>query len=176
MKRARGMAVTAMTATVVVLVATFGSAAQAANSSEQVIFSGTGFGTFANQPSPFGFWIWCEADSLNPYQGNCAGSIYIYGLGLVKGVSGDDAITEPSEHKYVITVADHPWAHEHGERDLHIAIRWRHRDQRGGAGNRARVGLRIAMDDRARRAGWALSLSHRSGASPCGNDHEEAWR
>jgi hypothetical protein len=104
MKRARGMTVTAMTAAAVVLVATFGGAAQAANNSEQVIFSGTGFGTFANQPSPFGFWIWCEADSVNPYQGNCAGSIYIYGLGLVKGVSGDDAITEPSEHMYVITV------------------------------------------------------------------------
>src|SRR5438045_1666552 len=42
------------------------AAASAANSSEQVIFSGGGYGTFENIDGPFGFWIWCEADSGNP--------------------------------------------------------------------------------------------------------------
>src|SRR5215470_1469231 len=59
--------------------------AQAANNSEQIVFSGTGsFSTV----TPFGFWIWCEGDSGNPYQGECNGAMYFYGLGITKHVAG----------------------------------------------------------------------------------------
>src|SRR2546425_4489064 len=83
----------------------FAAVGHAANNSEQVVFSGTGFGNFAGTPSPFGFWIWCEATSHNPYAGNCAGSMYFYALGLVKHVGGDNAITEPQDGQYVITIS-----------------------------------------------------------------------
>ena len=76
-------------------------AASAANNSEQVVFSGTGFGSFG----PVGFWIWCEADSNNPYQGECNGSMYFYALHLTKHVDDVAPIAEPEEHMYVMTVA-----------------------------------------------------------------------
>ena len=64
--------------------------AQSSKHSEQVVFSGTGFNE--NLGSPYGFWIWCEADSTNPYQGICNGAMYVYARGLTKHVSG--TITE----------------------------------------------------------------------------------
>jgi hypothetical protein len=89
---------------------------KAQNSSEQIIFANTDnpnsgrtqTGTFvytsANPEDKFfGFWIWCEADSENPYAGNCQGSMYFYGLGLTKHVTGH--VSEPSEHSYVMVVS-----------------------------------------------------------------------
>jgi len=70
---------------------------------EQIIFSGTGFGTFNDTPSPFGFWIWCEdEDANNPYAEECNGAIYFYALGITKGVTGD--VEEISEGVYQMTV------------------------------------------------------------------------
>jgi hypothetical protein len=88
---------------------------KAQHSSEQVIFANTDnpnsgrsqTGTFvytnANPDDKFfGFWIWCEADSENPYAGDCQGSMYFYGLALTKHVTGH--ISEPSEGTYVMVV------------------------------------------------------------------------
>jgi hypothetical protein len=72
--------------------------------SEQIVFSGTGFGTFNDTQSPFGFWIWCQdADSSTPYAGECNGAIYFYALGITKGVEGE--VTEPSDGIYQMTVS-----------------------------------------------------------------------
>lgn len=72
--------------------------------SEQIIFSGTGFGTFDGTPSPFGFWIWCQdADSSTPYAGECNGAMYIYALRLTRGVEGE--VSELSEGIYQMTVS-----------------------------------------------------------------------
>ena len=62
-----------------------------AAASEQVIFSGAGVFTddAASKPiTPFGFWIWCEGASANPYQSACNGAIYFYAFGITKHVSG----------------------------------------------------------------------------------------
>lgn len=65
------------------------------NSAEQIVFSGIGFGTFAGTPTPFGFWIWCEDEEANgAYAGACAGSMYFYELGLVRGVFGEVSESE----------------------------------------------------------------------------------
>lgn len=69
-----------------------------ANNSEQVVYSGTGAGTFGGTGSAFGFWVWCEADSSNPYTSFCTGSVYIYSLGLVRGVKG--SVSENPDHVY----------------------------------------------------------------------------
>lgn len=74
-----------------------------ASSSEQVVFSGTGFGTFKNTPTPFGFWIWCEGQSSNPYKGQCSGAMYFYALGIVKHVV-DGNITGLGNNQFSITV------------------------------------------------------------------------
>ena len=84
---------------VVVVLFALTTSAQGARNSEQVIFSGAG--TFPGV-SDFGFWIWCEADSQNPYQGECNGSMYFYQLGIVRHVAG--MITEPEEHMYQMDV------------------------------------------------------------------------
>ena len=86
-------------------------AVRASSASEQIIFSdsGTGFGNFVNpatkatSPTPFGFWIWCEGDSANPYQGECSGAIYFYAFGITKGVKG--TVSEPSDNTYMMSVA-----------------------------------------------------------------------
>jgi hypothetical protein len=81
------------------------SLAQAAqHASEQVVFSGvaTTSSTFPNS-SPAGFWIWCEAESENPYEGECNGSMYFYALGITKHVEGE--VTEPSEGIYRMDVS-----------------------------------------------------------------------
>jgi hypothetical protein len=71
-----------------------------ANNSEQVIFSKTG--AFSPSLGPLGFWVWCEADSGNPYQGECNGSVYLYAFGTPRHVDGE--ITEPSDGIYVMHV------------------------------------------------------------------------
>ena len=74
--------------------------AQSSHHSEQVVFSGGGFSDALN--SPYGFWIWCEADSTNQYQGVCNGAMYVYARGLTKHVSG--TITEPAPSTYLMVV------------------------------------------------------------------------
>ncbi len=75
-------------AAALISVALGGVSARAA-SSQQVVFSGTGFFSDGSEPiTPFGFWIWCEGSSTNPYQGSCSGAMYFYALGITKGVSG----------------------------------------------------------------------------------------
>ena len=82
--------------------------ASASEPSEQVIFSGTGTldgGELAG--TPFGFWVWCEAESDNPYEGECKGAVYIYALHLTKHVEDaeEPGITEPEEGIYVMNLA-----------------------------------------------------------------------
>jgi hypothetical protein len=72
----------------------------AANNSEQVIFSKTG--AFSESLGPLGFWIWCEAESANPYEGECMGSVYLYAFGTPRAVDGE--ITEPEDGIYVMDV------------------------------------------------------------------------
>jgi len=82
-----------------VVVAVFASTASAQpNNSEQVVFSKTG--AFDPSLGPLGFWVWCEADSGNPYAGACNGSIYLYAFGTPKHVSG--FITEGAEGIYTM--------------------------------------------------------------------------
>jgi len=67
-----------------------GRVARAA-ASHQVVFSGTGVFTddaLSKPITPFGFWIWCEGQSTNPYEGACNGAMYFYALGITKGVFG----------------------------------------------------------------------------------------
>jgi hypothetical protein len=73
--------------------------ARAANNSEQIVFSGGG--SFPGV-TPFGFWIWCEGDSANPYQGECNGAMYFYALGITKHVAG--MVTEIAEGIYQMSV------------------------------------------------------------------------
>jgi len=86
-------------ALVAVLVVAAVPALRAANNSEQIVFSGTGA---FDSVTPFGFWIWCEGDSNNPYQGECNGAMYFYGLGITKHVAG--MITETSTDVYQMDV------------------------------------------------------------------------
>jgi hypothetical protein len=69
-----------------------------AASSEQVVFSGV---TTNNQ---VGFWIWCEADSSNPYVGECNGSMHFFALHITKHVEDTAPIQEPQDGQYLITV------------------------------------------------------------------------
>jgi hypothetical protein len=74
------------------------------HNSEQVVFSGVAaIGSTFSRTSPAGFWIWCEADSENPYQGECNGSMYFYALGITRHVEGE--ITEPTDGFYQMTVS-----------------------------------------------------------------------
>ena len=89
-----------------VLLLGFGSVALAApgqggdHHSEQIVFSGTGFGDFG----PFGFWIWCQdADSSTPYAGECNGAMYFYALRLTRGVEGE--VSENPDGIYTMTVS-----------------------------------------------------------------------
>jgi|ERR1041384_3140780 hypothetical protein len=69
----------------VVLCGTPRAATQTNSHSEQVVFSGVGA---CPEFGPVGFWIWCEADSENPYQGECNGAMYVYSQHITKGVQG----------------------------------------------------------------------------------------
>ncbi len=73
-----------------------------AASSEQVVFSGVGFSQSAQ--TPVGFWIWCEAESSNPYQGECNGSMYFYALHITKHVGDVKPIQEEPDGHYLMTV------------------------------------------------------------------------
>jgi hypothetical protein len=74
------------------------------NNSEQVVFSGVAaIGSTFPSGSPVGFWIWCEAESDNPYDEECNGSMYFYALGITRHVEGE--ITEPSDGIYEMTVS-----------------------------------------------------------------------
>lgn len=92
------------------------TSAAAQHASEQIIFSnsdnpnpgssttGTFNYTAANPEDKFfGFWVWCEGESTNPYAGECRGAMYFYGIALTKGVSG--IVTEVSENIYQMTVS-----------------------------------------------------------------------
>ncbi len=76
------------------------AAAQPSNS-EQVVFSTSGASSASL--GQFAFWIWCEADSNNPYQGECNGSMLFNSLGTGKHVV-DGSITEGPEGIYTINV------------------------------------------------------------------------
>ena len=69
-----------------------------AHNSEQVVFSGvaTTGSTFQNG-SPVGFWIWCEAESDNPYAGECNGAMYFYALGITEHVTDVEDVTSIEE-------------------------------------------------------------------------------
>ncbi len=84
---------------------------QASQKSEQVIFSVANVpGTFSyTAPTPppaddhFGFWVWCQGPaSNNDYAGACNGSMYFYGLGVTRPVSG--SVSEPSTGIYTMSV------------------------------------------------------------------------
>lgn len=75
-----------------------------AASSEQIVFSGTGFSPSAGVP--FGFWIWCQsAESQTPYAGECAGAMYFYSLHITKHVDDVAPLAEPVDGRYVMRVA-----------------------------------------------------------------------
>ena len=78
--------------------------AAAPRNSEQVVFSGVAniASTFTNG-SPVGFWVWCEAESSNPYEEECNGALYLYALGITRHVEGD--VSEPSEGIYRMVVS-----------------------------------------------------------------------
>jgi len=93
-------------AALALLVASAGTA-RAANNSEQVVFSGTASGAFGGGTSQVGFWIWCEAESDNPYAGQCNGAMRFDALHLVKHVGdieGQVSISEPTPDHYVMHV------------------------------------------------------------------------
>ena len=74
--------------------------------SQPVVFTGMGTFTYpsvtpANRP--FGFWLWCEGESSNPYEGQCKGSMYFYGMRSAKAVAG--MVVEIAPNTYQITVA-----------------------------------------------------------------------
>ena len=66
--------------------------AQSSHHSEQIVFSGVGFGHVGGVDTPFGFWVWCQnSTSGNGLYGRdkaCEGAMYVYALGLTKGVFG----------------------------------------------------------------------------------------
>lgn len=67
--------------------------------SEQVVFSGTGSGDFG----PFGFWVWCQVQTHNPYETDCNGAMYFYGLHITKHVTGD--VSEIGDDQYQMDLA-----------------------------------------------------------------------
>jgi hypothetical protein len=72
--------------------------------SEQVVFSGNAAtnSTFAGGSS-VAFWIWCEAESTNPYAGECNGAMTFAADHLTRHVE-DASITELSDGVYRISV------------------------------------------------------------------------
>lgn len=66
-----------------------GAAPAGASASEQVVMSIAP--QFVQGVGPMGFWIWCEADSTNPYLHACNGSIYLYESTAVEHVSPANA-------------------------------------------------------------------------------------
>jgi len=79
------------------------SGASAANSSEQVVFSKTG--AFSTTLGPLGFWVWCEAESANPYVRACSGSLYFYFFGVPRGVHGSIVESPADSGLYTMTLS-----------------------------------------------------------------------
>jgi hypothetical protein len=79
------MALASLAVVLLVLSSSVVTGAQSSKHSEQVVFSGVGS---CPEFGPVGFWIWCEADSTNPYSGECNGAMYVYSQGITKGVKG----------------------------------------------------------------------------------------
>jgi hypothetical protein len=78
------------------------------HNSEQVVFSGVAaIGSTFQNTSPVGFWIWCEAESDNPYAHECNGAMYFYALGITMHVSDNEdatSIEEFGDEQYRIRV------------------------------------------------------------------------
>ena len=72
--------------------------AAGAEGKEQIVFSGTGSGSFGD----FGFWVWCAVEGPPHYEDECNGAMYFYDLGLVKHVTGE--ASEPAEDVYQMDV------------------------------------------------------------------------
>ena len=89
-------------ALVTLMVLAFASFTPAANNSEQVVFSGAGSST----AGPFGFWIWCEGESSNPYNGVCSGAMYFYALGLTRHVDGSVTEIGSDLYRMIVTSRD----------------------------------------------------------------------
>jgi len=90
-----------------VLALLFVPQAFAANNQEQVIFSGAASGTFGGEEGIAAFWIWCkntEGPNSHSYETDCQGAMRFPALGITKGVTEEEGITEPSEGAYVIHV------------------------------------------------------------------------
>jgi len=98
-------ALLALAVLTVAAAAAFGIVSRAdAASSEQIIFSGTGFSPSAGVP--FGFWIWCQSgESSTPYAGQCSGAMYFYSLHITKHVDDVVEVQEPADGEYLMTVA-----------------------------------------------------------------------
>lgn len=85
-----------------VLAIGLGAGTSTAASSEQVVFSIAP--SFVPSLGPLGFWIWCEAESDNPYVGECAGTIYFYGTTPVEQVADQATISEGPDGIYTIAI------------------------------------------------------------------------
>ncbi len=94
--------VLAMTTMTLALAATAGIRNAAAEPSRQVIFSGIGVANQGDFISRYGFWIWCAAEGNGPYEGACAGSVYVYRQGITVGVHG--FVTEEADGTYTMHV------------------------------------------------------------------------
>ncbi len=77
------------------------------HSQEQIVFSGAVAGTFGGEEGKAAFWIWCknsEGPNSHSYEMDCQGAMQFPALGITKGVTQEEGITEPSEGAYVIHV------------------------------------------------------------------------
>lgn len=102
----------ALFALILMLVSTQAAVKADNRHSEQIIFSGVGF--FTTGPltgSPFGFWVWCQNESsgngLYGADKACSGAMYVYALGLTKGVFGFDGnggVVENNDDTYTMHV------------------------------------------------------------------------
>ncbi len=81
----------------------FVPSAGASQGVEQIVFSGTGGGTFNGTDTPMGFWIWCQPQSHNPYA-FCYGSMYFHDLGIVEGIHSG-TVTEIADDTYQMVVS-----------------------------------------------------------------------
>jgi hypothetical protein len=98
--RRLGLVVLAAALALAIMAAT----APAANNSEQVVFSKTG--AVSNTFGVLGLWIWCEADSGNPYATVCAGNVYFYFVTpKAFGVSGTITESPADSGLYTMTVS-----------------------------------------------------------------------
>ncbi len=91
----RVLFVAALLLSVSAFVTSVSQLAPAQTASTQVVFSGTGSGVFNTKTTHFGFWIWCEGASSNPYVGACNGAMYFYALGITRPVTGVVTGTKP---------------------------------------------------------------------------------